>query len=744
MIQPLRMSEAVKPSDVPPEERKTEGEIQLEMAQEKSATETSDIEPKKVDDATVKVEEIPEAIEIKTEKDATQSATREATAAVESAAGKILNAGPSIKIEPGILGDNAGDIQGKEAEGDHVKLDKEVPTENISEESAVPALPKTSTDETTLVPNVKVPLGEKVETTMKTDTSGADIESLKDKEELKSKDAPSSHVELSGSTTETMDIASSDPPPSSVKSTPAVPPSSSVESKPAVPPPSSVESTPAIPPPSSVESTPAVSANNEIKTDIVPISDVKEQTISTAETTISREIKKESDLITYTQRATSEDSASNISDKMEIDSESKSLMDISKDNVQNEETLAQGNVQKTNLPSDVGVQNRETHDANGEQKPETTSLHSYLPVQQKESVTMDITQKNQNKAVHEIIAEQSSRLDREMIVSTPVTLDRPSLVQSSVPPIEEDIPTTVPSAVRTPVPSAVQTPVPSAVRTPVPSAVQTPVPSAVQTPVPSAVQTLVPSAAQTPVPATLPSEKESAVSIPVPAERSEPVAHPDLAVPVTKSDPKTEVQESLDDWDIPATDDEEEDEENQAADGIEKKKRKVVKRGYWEPPIDVIVDLYKKLDQDGILELSWKCPGRRPPSEEGDKEEEKEEMEDVQDEEAMEISQEEDPTEFDFDMDIELDSSVQKKMTPRRNIGGGQAQGSGKKRVARMDKVLNDIFRHRKIDTSLTDAQKKDGQEDKESDQAMDTTVSPILGLNRPSDKFHIRSDLNG
>lgn len=61
-----------------------------------------------------------------------------------------------------------------------------------------------------------------------------------------------------------------------------------------------------------------------------------------------------------------------------------------------------------------------------------------------------------------------------------------------------------------------------------------------------------------------------------------------------------------------------------------------------------------------------------------------------------------------------------------------------------MDKVLNDIFRHRKIDTSLTDVQKTDGQEGKESDQAMDTTVSPILGLNRPSDKFHIRNDLNG
>lgn len=525
------MSEAVKPSDVPPEEQKREGEMQLEMpAQEKSTTETSDTEPKKVDDAMAKALERPEAIEIKTEKDTTPSTTPEVTAAMESDAGKILNAGPSIKIEPGILGDNAGDTQGKEAEGDPVKLDKETPTENISEGSAVPALPKSSTDENTLVPNEKVPLGEKVETTMKTDTIGAEIESLKVTEDLKGKDAPSSNVELSGSTTETMDIASSDPPPSSIESMPAVPPPSSTESTPAVPPPSSVASTPSVPPPSSEDSTPAVQTNSEIKTDIVSISDVKEQTMSTAETTSSHEMKKDLGSIIDT-RATSEDSAFNRSDKMEIDSKSKSLTDISKDNVQNEETLAQGNVQKTNIPSDVGVQNREMHDADGEQKPETASLHSYIPVQQKESVAMDITQNIQNKAVHEIIAEQSGRLDREMIVPTPVPLDRHSLVQSSVPPVEEDIPTTAPSAVQTPVSSAVQTTVLSAV--------------------------------QTPVPATLPSEKESVVSIPVPAERSEPVAHLDLAVPVT-TDHKTEVQESLDDWDIPATDDEEEDGESQA------------------------------------------------------------------------------------------------------------------------------------------------------------------------------------
>ncbi|XP_072163780.1 uncharacterized protein [Diadema setosum] len=210
-------------------------------------------------------------------------------------------------------------------------------------------------------------------------------------------------------------------------------------------------------------------------------------------------------------------------------------------------------------------------------------------------------------------------------------------------------------------------------------------------------------------------------------------------------DQKEEQKELTDDWDIPASDEEEENGEPLEGEPGEKKKKVSVKRGYWEPPVEVIVELYRKLDQEGILELTWKCPGRRPPSEEGDKEEEKELMEDVEDEEKMEISKEEIPTEFDFDMDVD---STAKTVTPRRVLGSGQAQGSGKKRVARMDKVLNDIFRHRKIESTIADQgeTKREDEVAMETDQTGDGSSSSPANVttpNRPQGKVHIRSDLD-
>ncbi|XP_063962804.1 uncharacterized protein LOC129255052 [Lytechinus pictus] len=654
------MSEAVKSPGTLSQEQKKEEEMKCEMAQEKSTSDVGDIEHKKEAGVMTNTQEKAEANLLEkskasgtnTEQVATPNVNLEKTSTVKSDSGMVLGTGPSITVEPSILSDGAGGSKVKETQGDTVS---ELPSESTSGGSTVPVIAKDSTDDKTLVVIDKVPLGEKVESNIRTDAGDTDIESTK-LDELKGKNALSSHVELSGSTTESLDAASSNQPLSSEEVRPA---------------------------------NDIVSSN--LKTNELPISDVEKERLLTTEPGIGPENKKDADTTSDAQRTTPEIPVANKTDKMEIDNDPSSLTNVvSNCNVQKEKTLpAIGKIQETNTPSDVSVQNSVVH--HSEQKPETSLSHSYLP--RKESAManlhkMDVMphEGTSSKAVHEIIAMNYGRLDTERIVPTPVSSDRLNLVHSSAPLVEG-----------APVSSSIQT--------------------------------------------TVPSEKDSLVSLPVNVEQSEPVSQPDLSVRAPESvpaDSKIEVQESVDDWDISASDEEEDDGESQT-DGLEKKKRKIVKRGYWEPPIDVIVDLYKKLDKDGILELSWKCPGRRPPSEEGDKEEEKEQLEDVQDEEAMEISQEEDPTEFDFDMDVELDSSVQ-KMTPRRNIGGGQAQGSGKKRVARMDKVLNDIFRHRKIDTTtMVDPEKK---ESKESDQAMDTTTSPILTPNRPSDKFHIRSDL--
>ncbi|XP_041453798.1 uncharacterized protein LOC121406991, partial [Lytechinus variegatus] len=659
----VRMSEAEKSPDTLSQEQKKEEEMKCDMAQEKSTSDVGDIhvEHKKEDGVMTNTQEKDEANLLEkskasgtnTEQVATPSVNLEEASTVKSDSGQVHGTGPSIKAEPSILSDGAGDSKVKEIQGDTVN---ELPSESTSGGSTVPVIAKDSTDEKTVVIIDKIPLVEKVESNIRTDAGDTNIESTK-LDELKGKDALSSHVELSGSTTESLDTASSNQPLSSE------------------------------------EVRPAIDINNKLKTNELPISDVEKERLLTTEPEIAPENKKNADTTSDAQKTTPEIPVANKTDKMEIDNDPSSLTSVvSNCNLQKETTLqAQGKIQETNTPSDVSVQNSVVH--HGEQKLETSLSHSYLP--RKESAManlhkMDVMphEGTSSKAVHEIIAMNYGRLDTERIVPTSVSSDRLNLVHSSAPLVEG-------------------------------------------APVSSSIQTTVP----------VPPEKDSLVSLPVNVEQSEPVFQPDLSVRAPGSvltDSKIEVQESLDDWDIPASDEEEDDGESQT-DGSEKKKRKIVKRGYWEPPIDVIVDLYNKLDKDGILELSWKCPGRRPPSEEGDKEEEKEQLEDIQDEEAMEISQEEDPTEFDFDMDVELDSSVQ-KMTPRRNIGGGQAQGSGKKRVARMDKVLNDIFRHRKIDTTtMVDPEKK---ENKESDQAMDTTTSPILTPNRPSDKFHIRSDL--
>ncbi|XP_070572568.1 PAXIP1-associated glutamate-rich protein 1-like [Ptychodera flava] len=119
----------------------------------------------------------------------------------------------------------------------------------------------------------------------------------------------------------------------------------------------------------------------------------------------------------------------------------------------------------------------------------------------------------------------------------------------------------------------------------------------------------------------------------------------------------------------------------------------------WEPPPKVIVELYQKLDKEGILELDWKCPPRKLPEEEAKELEEAARQEMASGKDAVSEEKEEEPTEFD-DFD-ELSVDVKKStVTPRRTPGSGgrEGKGSSKKRTARMDKVFTDMRRHKKMD----------------------------------------------
>ncbi|XP_060067899.1 uncharacterized protein LOC132548092 [Ylistrum balloti] len=115
-------------------------------------------------------------------------------------------------------------------------------------------------------------------------------------------------------------------------------------------------------------------------------------------------------------------------------------------------------------------------------------------------------------------------------------------------------------------------------------------------------------------------------------------------------------------------------------------------KGVWEPKPEDILKMFEKIEKEKVLELSWKCPGRRPPK--GTEEEDMDATQDpsieVEPEEAEEEPKPQQPTEFDFEED-EFDTTT--KVTPRRTPGVKTPKSQ--KKVARMDKVLQDIMMQR-------------------------------------------------
>ncbi|PIK60026.1 putative proteoglycan 4 isoform X2 [Apostichopus japonicus] len=180
-------------------------------------------------------------------------------------------------------------------------------------------------------------------------------------------------------------------------------------------------------------------------------------------------------------------------------------------------------------------------------------------------------------------------------------------------------------------------------------------------------------------------------------------------IPESKEEDAIDEAWKSDDFDLPPSDDEE--------------------NYFSEPPPHVIVELYQKLDEGNILDLEWTCLGRRTPDEDGEKMDVEEVVPNDQ-EEKVDQPVEEDPT-FDFDMD----AVIENKVTPRR-IPGFEPKGSGsaKKRVAKMDKVLNDIRRFSKINEEM----------EKTGDDALPPLQSDLeVTPQRPLGKFYIRRDLH-
>ncbi|XP_019610284.2 PAXIP1-associated glutamate-rich protein 1 isoform X2 [Rhinolophus sinicus] len=114
----------------------------------------------------------------------------------------------------------------------------------------------------------------------------------------------------------------------------------------------------------------------------------------------------------------------------------------------------------------------------------------------------------------------------------------------------------------------------------------------------------------------------------------------------------------------------------------------------WMPPPSEIQRLYELLAAQGTLELQAEILPRRPPTPEAPSEEERSDEEP----EAKEEEEEKPhiPTEFDFDDEpmTPKDSLIDRRRTP-----GISARSQ--KREARLDKVLSDMKRHKKLEEQI-------------------------------------------
>lgn len=142
-----------------------------------------------------------------------------------------------------------------------------------------------------------------------------------------------------------------------------------------------------------------------------------------------------------------------------------------------------------------------------------------------------------------------------------------------------------------------------------------------------------------------------------------------------------ERQQTEDDWEIPYSDEEMEDTKD------------------WMPAPEEIKRLYEILAKGEMLELKWEPLPRRPPtpprtpSPERDGEDSQEAKDDENQHKALT------PTEFDFDEEQTL-STPKNSFLSRRRTPGSSARSSVK-REARLDKVLSDMKRHRKIEEQI-------------------------------------------
>ncbi|KAL7292488.1 hypothetical protein TKK_0014064 [Trichogramma kaykai] len=136
-------------------------------------------------------------------------------------------------------------------------------------------------------------------------------------------------------------------------------------------------------------------------------------------------------------------------------------------------------------------------------------------------------------------------------------------------------------------------------------------------------------------------------------------------------------------------------EENWSVECSDDEKYEFNKKNEWIPKPDDLLALIDEMENNNrVLKLEWKCPGKRAPSPVTT-------INNHQENPTMEFKPPKENSDFDF-MD-EMSSPRQ----PVRRIGESTPKGSAKKKTATFNGVLTTMLRHRRLEQEIGSSPKK-------------------------------------
>lgn len=141
----------------------------------------------------------------------------------------------------------------------------------------------------------------------------------------------------------------------------------------------------------------------------------------------------------------------------------------------------------------------------------------------------------------------------------------------------------------------------------------------------------------------------------------------------------------------------------------------------WMPPPAEIKRLYELLSKGEMLELNFVPLPRRPPTPDRAPSPERDDEEDTAKEREREERDRRPPTPTEFDFDEEQTQATPKNAFVNRRRTPGSSARSSVKREARLDKVLSDMKRHRKIEEHIM----RTGRDLFKSEKKLEEALSP-------------------